>query len=83
MPAAREASPQERTPLELLRYDGKSFAEWKNEWKTELKPERRAEAIKAFAAFGASGYGEEAASAIIEVMRTMEMTLRDAFFRTT
>jgi beta-lactamase regulating signal transducer with metallopeptidase domain len=69
-----------KLPLQSLRYDGKSFEEWKREWKTELKPERRAEAINAFAAFGANGYGEEAAEAILEVMRGLEMQLRDANF---
>ena len=69
-----------KLPLKSLRYDGKSFEEWKNEWKTELKPERRAEAINAFAAFGANGYGEEAAEAILEVMRGLEMEITDADF---
>lgn len=69
-----------KVPLKSLRYDGKSFDEWKNEWKTELKPERRAEAINAFAAFGANGYGEEAAEAILEVMRGIKMEVSDANF---
>ncbi len=77
-PAANETPGEQKVPLELLRYDGKSFREWQWELKMELKPQRRAEAINALAAFGASGYGEEAASAIIEVMRRLEITPRDA-----
>jgi hypothetical protein len=56
-----------------LRYDGKSFDQWQEELRTELKPERRTEAIKAFAAFGAHGYGEEATRAIVEVMREYDV----------
>jgi hypothetical protein len=63
-----------------LRYDGKGFSEWREEWRSELKPERRAEAINAFAAFGANGLGKEAAEAILEVMRTLEMSVSDAKF---
>jgi beta-lactamase regulating signal transducer with metallopeptidase domain/HEAT repeat protein len=69
-----------KVPLRSLRYDGKSFEEWRREWTTELKPERRAEAVTAFAAFGANGYGEEAAEAILEVMRQLEMSSDDAGF---
>ena len=49
---------------DALRYDDKTFDEWRHGWRTELKPERRTEAIKAFAAFGAHGYGKEATAAI-------------------
>lgn len=68
--AAEEAPPASPTiAKELLRYDGKSFAEWSNEWRTELKPERRQEAIEAFRVFAVNGFGPEAARAIVEVMR--------------
>ncbi len=77
--AAVSPAPQ-KVPLKSLRYDGKSFEEWRREWTTELKPERRAEAVTAFAAFGANGYGEEAAEAILEVMRQLEISSDDAFF---
>ena len=36
-----------------LRYDGKTFDEWRNAWQTELSTEKRLEGIKALAAFGA------------------------------
>ena len=39
----------------------------RNLWKTELRTEKRTEAIKALATFGANGYGKEAAEAILEV----------------
>jgi beta-lactamase regulating signal transducer with metallopeptidase domain len=61
-------------PKETLRYDGKSFDEWRDELEAELKPELRTEAIKAFAAFGANGYGREAAEVILGVMRGYDVT---------
>src|SRR5207237_336000 len=53
---------------ESLRYDGKSFNEWRTQLQTELKLESRIDAIKAFGEFGKRGYGPEAAEAISEVM---------------
>jgi hypothetical protein len=79
-PAPESSQSDQKQPLAALRYDGKSFDEWKNEWETELKPERRAEAINAFAAFGANGYGKEAAATIVEVMRGLEMKYSDVQF---
>jgi beta-lactamase regulating signal transducer with metallopeptidase domain len=52
-----------------LTYDGKDFDYWRRTWRTELKIERRTEAIRALAAFGASGYGREAAEAILDVVK--------------
>jgi HEAT repeat protein len=68
---AAESEPSHTASVdrERLLYDGKSFVEWKNELATELKPERRAEAIKAFAAFGANGWGKEAAAVVIDAVR--------------
>ena len=54
-------------PLDELLYDGKTFDAWGHEGLRELRPERRAEAIRAMAAFGASGYGEEAVEAILDL----------------
>jgi HEAT repeat protein len=65
------------TPKELLRYDGKTFAQWREEWRTELKPERREEAIAAFRVFAANGFGPEAAQVIIEVMRSYDIGVSD------
>lgn len=61
----------ENEPVEkaALRYDGKDLDWWKNQLRTELKPELRVEAIRAMSAFGANGYGDEAARAIIEVIK--------------
>ena len=50
-----------------LRYDGKTFDEWQTAWKTELSTEKRLEAVKARAAFGANGYGKQAAEAILDI----------------
>jgi hypothetical protein len=63
---------QPTVPREKLRYDGKSFEEWQELLETELKPERRAEAMKAFGMFGLKGYSEEAARSIIEVTRNYQ-----------
>jgi hypothetical protein len=54
---------------EALRYAGKSFAQWRKELHTELKPELRIEGIKAMGTFGANGYGTEATTALLSVMR--------------
>jgi beta-lactamase regulating signal transducer with metallopeptidase domain len=48
-------------------YDGKTFDEWRSLWKSELKTEKRIECIKALAAFGRAGKGQEAAEAILDV----------------
>jgi beta-lactamase regulating signal transducer with metallopeptidase domain/multidrug efflux pump subunit AcrA (membrane-fusion protein) len=50
-----------------FRYEGKTFKELRNAWQTELSTEKRIAAVKALAAFGANGYGKEAAEAILEV----------------
>jgi len=50
-----------------LLYDGKTFDQWRTAWQTELSTEKRLEVVKALAAFGANGYGKEAAEAIVEI----------------
>jgi hypothetical protein len=57
-----------------LRYDGKTFDEWRNAWQTELSTAKRLEAVKALAAFGANGYGKDAAEAILEVAGQYDWT---------
>jgi beta-lactamase regulating signal transducer with metallopeptidase domain len=57
-----------------LRYDGKTFGQWQNAWRTELSTEKRIEAVKALATFGANGYGKEAAEVIIEVAGQYDWT---------
>jgi hypothetical protein len=54
---------------DALRYDDKTFDDWRHGWRTELKPERRTEAVQAFKTFAAHGYAREAARAIVDVMR--------------
>ena len=52
-----------------LRYDGKSFDEWRKQWRTELNPKSRTEAVRAFATFAKNGYDREAAEVIVEVIK--------------
>ncbi len=59
-----------------LRYDGKDFDAWIKEL-DDLSLERRGEAISALAAFGANGYGAEAAAEILETMRGVTIWLAD------
>ncbi|MCH7687564.1 MAG: hypothetical protein IH899_12935 [Planctomycetes bacterium] len=73
--SAVQANKQPAVPREKLRYDGKSFEQWKELLETELKPERRAEAMKAFGIFGLHGYSEEAARSIVEVTRDYDFRI--------
>jgi beta-lactamase regulating signal transducer with metallopeptidase domain len=59
---------------EELLYDGRSFRQWRRELLTELNPSRRAEAMRAFSAFGRNGYTKEAAGAILDATRKMRRT---------
>lgn len=61
-----------------LRYDGKSFNEWRNSWQTELSHEKRLAAVKALAAFGANGYGKEASTAILDVAGEYDFQFLDS-----
>ncbi len=54
---------------DALRYNGKPFAYWETYMRTELKSERRIEGLRALAAFGVRGHAEEAAKAIVEVVK--------------
>ena len=55
-------------PREELRYDGKSFEQWRRTLLTELKPARRVEALRALQEFATKGYAAEAAAAAIDSM---------------
>jgi beta-lactamase regulating signal transducer with metallopeptidase domain/HEAT repeat protein len=59
---------------EDLRYGGKDFNQWRTDTLTELKGSIRVDGMKAFAAFGANGYGPEATQAILEIMRGYDTT---------
>lgn len=63
---------------EALRYAGKNFDQWRIELETELKPEIRADGMTALAAFGANGYGSEAARTIIEQMRGYDLDTKNS-----
>jgi RNA polymerase sigma factor (sigma-70 family) len=66
-----------RPPKEALRYGGKDFDEWRSVLRTDLKPETRVEAIRALCAFGANGYGREAATAVVEALRGYDLAAMD------
>ncbi len=57
-----------------LRYDGKTFDEWRTAWQTELSLEKRLEVVKALAAFGANGYGKRAAESIVDLAGQYDWT---------
>jgi beta-lactamase regulating signal transducer with metallopeptidase domain/biopolymer transport protein ExbD/C-terminal processing protease CtpA/Prc len=57
-------SPQP-TPKSLVLFDGATFQHWQDSWQREINPEKRIEAVKAIAAFGAHGYGPEAATTLL------------------
>lgn len=60
-----------------VRYEGKDFESWAEELRNDLSPERRAEAIRALAAFGAYGYGPQAAELIIKAALPKWINARD------
>lgn len=68
VPAAKDDSPaQAATQNPDLRFDGKTFDEWRKVWKNELSTEKRIEAVRALGAFGRAGYGKQAAETILDV----------------
>jgi len=50
-----------------LRYDGKTFEEWRNYWRQELSISNRIEAVRAMVAFANASYGKEAVGEIIKI----------------
>ncbi len=66
---AGQQGPTPQATKQKLRYDGKGFSQWQEIAKTELSPERKTEAIRAMAAFGANGFGSEAVAQIVETAR--------------
>jgi beta-lactamase regulating signal transducer with metallopeptidase domain/HEAT repeat protein len=62
---------------EWLTYGGKTFDQWRDILQTELKPELRIEALNALGAFGQHGYGPEAATAIVDLMSSYDVTTQD------
>lgn len=70
-PEAKKGNPP-APAREALRYDGKTFEEWRIALVTELKPELRIEGIKALSAFGVNGYAAEATTAILDVVRVYD-----------
>jgi hypothetical protein len=67
VPAPVHGAPGSTPAKSALRYNGQSFDEWRSRWQTELSSEKRAEAVRALAAFARAGYGKEATDAILDV----------------
>jgi len=76
-PSTQDSSSNNSVVSADLTYDGKTFAEWKRDYLTELSPARRTEAVKAFAAFAANGYGQEAVNALFDVVKGYDFTTID------
>jgi len=71
-PSSTPSSTVKKPPAvsrELLRYDGKSFDEWRGLLQTELSPERRQVAVEAIADLGRQGYDREAAEALVQMLK--------------
>lgn len=60
-----------------LKYDGKSFDQWREQLQTDLSPTRRTEAIKAIGEFAAHGYGKQVIEALFETMHDYSMASID------
>lgn len=73
IPAARQSAAAS-IKREDLRYGGKDFYQWRKDILTELKGSIRVDGMRAFAAFGANGFGGEATQAILEIMRGYDTT---------
>ncbi|MCA9091913.1 MAG: hypothetical protein KDA68_00375 [Planctomycetaceae bacterium] len=69
LPVSQISNFPQPTPREQLRYDGKSFGEWKNILRTDIKTERIIEAIEVMLYFGSKGYQSEAASEVVAALR--------------
>lgn len=69
-----ENASKRRERLQKLKYDGKSFDDWHVILSYELKPERRVEAIRAMKAFGSMGFEVEATDAILELMKSCDLS---------
>ncbi len=74
------ASQPEEKPNPNLRYDGKTFAQWKDYLANELKPERRVDGLCAVAAFANKGYGKEAAEYAVELMNERNVEFPPVIF---
>jgi hypothetical protein len=71
-----DASPvaQQLPNRDSMRFDGKSFEEWRALWQNELDTESRSSALRALAAFARAGYGAEVADAILDVAEEYDFT---------
>jgi thioredoxin-like negative regulator of GroEL len=65
--AADPAEEEGAAAKPALRYEGKSFDEWRAELQNELSTKKRVDAVRALAAFGRAGYGQQASDAILDI----------------
>jgi hypothetical protein len=61
---------------EQIRFDGRTFEQWRVDLLTDLSAERRVKALKALRAFAANGYATEAAAAVVELMGAYDVGKR-------
>jgi beta-lactamase regulating signal transducer with metallopeptidase domain len=73
--ATSSPGPDEPPSKSALRYDDKTFDQWRDLWKNELSTTKRTEAIKALAAFARAGYGKEATETILDVAGEYDFNL--------
>jgi len=57
-----------------LRYDGRTFDQWRRELLTELKTERCVEALNALAAFAPHGFARDAAEVVLEATANLDLS---------
>jgi HEAT repeat protein len=67
------SSPGKSIKREDLRFEDRSFDEWKRDLLTELSTKRRLKALTAMRSFAANGYAAEASAAVMEIIGTYEI----------
>lgn len=68
LPASTSTAQDAPINREALRYDGKTFDQWRTYLHTELKPKLRVEAIEALTTFATNGYERDATRAIAKII---------------
>jgi HEAT repeats len=70
-----KTTPMPRIQKEELRYEGKSFEDWRNLLLTELQPKRKVQALQVIIVFSQQGFATEAMTALLEMARGYEPIL--------
>ncbi len=66
---APESAIKEAARKSKVRYEGKTFEEWREIFLTDISPKVREESLETLEAFARHGYAAETAAAILEIMR--------------